>query len=199
MNKLHQIKSYFKFLKRSTNQHGVHSPFVFDLVTKCFYDTQNYSEYSKIKSYRKQLLNNASIINVTDLGSGSQVFKTNTRQVSKMANVAGSSIKEAKLLFRLSHYFQCNSILELGTSLGIATQALHYGNPKANIITIEGCPNISTFTKQNFNNFNLKNIEIITGNFKTILPNLKSNTYDLVYFDGNHQKEATLSYFETLL
>lgn len=28
---------YLKFLLKSTNQHGVHSPFVYDLVTKCFY------------------------------------------------------------------------------------------------------------------------------------------------------------------
>ena len=34
---LQQIKSYLKFLFHSKNEHGVHSPFVFDLVTKCFY------------------------------------------------------------------------------------------------------------------------------------------------------------------
>lgn len=39
------IKSYLKFLWRSKNEHGVHSPFVFNLVTKCFYDTINYPEY----------------------------------------------------------------------------------------------------------------------------------------------------------
>ena len=199
MSKLHQIQYYFKFLKRSTNQHGVHSPFVFDLVTKCFFDKQKHAEYSNIKAYRTQLLNSNSKINVTDLGSGSQVFKTNTRKVSKMTQVAGSRFKEARLLYRLSQYFQFNSVLELGTSLGIATQALHLGNPKAKITTIEGCPNISEFTKQQFDNFNLKNIEIITGNFNTVIPTLNNNTYDLVYFDGNHQKEATLSYFETLI
>lgn len=28
---------YLKFLLKSSNQHGVHSPFVYSLVTKCFY------------------------------------------------------------------------------------------------------------------------------------------------------------------
>ncbi|RAJ16969.1 O-methyltransferase [Olleya aquimaris] len=199
MSKVYQIQSYLKFLIRSTNQHGVHSPFVFDLVTKCFYDKSNHVAYKTIKDYINQLLKSNQTIDVKDLGSGSQVFKTNSRLVSKMAKVAGSSFKEAKLLYRLSNYFQFNSILELGTSLGIATHAMHLGSPKATITTIEGCPNISEFTKHTFNNFNLKNIEVMTGHFNSNLPNLKNNTYDLIYFDGNHQKEATLHYFETLL
>ena len=29
--------SYFKFLLKSTNQHGIHSPFVFAYLTKCLY------------------------------------------------------------------------------------------------------------------------------------------------------------------
>jgi len=32
-----KLKSYFSFLLKSTNQHGVHSPFVYDLITQCFY------------------------------------------------------------------------------------------------------------------------------------------------------------------
>ena len=33
-------KKYLLFLWKSTNQHGVHSPFVFRLVTKCFYNKE---------------------------------------------------------------------------------------------------------------------------------------------------------------
>jgi hypothetical protein len=32
-----KLKSYLSFLLKSTNQHGVHSPFVYDLTTQCFY------------------------------------------------------------------------------------------------------------------------------------------------------------------
>ncbi|WGD34894.1 class I SAM-dependent methyltransferase [Olleya sp. YS] len=199
MSTSHQITSYFKFLKRSTNQHGVHSPFVFDLVTKCFYNKSNHVAYKTIKDYINQLLKSNQTIDVKDLGSGSQVFKTNSRLVSKMAKVAGSSFKDAKLLYRLSNYFQFNSILELGTSLGIATHAMHLGNPKAKITTVEGCPNISTFSQNTFNNFNLNNIDLLTGDFTIVINQLKTTTFDLIYFDGNHQKEATLNYFETLL
>lgn len=33
-----KISSYFKFLLKSTNQHAVHSPFVYNLVTRCLYN-----------------------------------------------------------------------------------------------------------------------------------------------------------------
>lgn len=35
-----RVLSYLKFLLKSTNQHGVHSPFVFQFVTKCLYGTK---------------------------------------------------------------------------------------------------------------------------------------------------------------
>ena len=51
---LQKIKSYIKFLYHSKNEHGVHSPFVFDLVTKCFYDKTKYPEYSLLKNNSKR-------------------------------------------------------------------------------------------------------------------------------------------------
>jgi len=35
-----QFKSYLKFLLKSTNEHGVHSPFVYNFVTRCLYNKQ---------------------------------------------------------------------------------------------------------------------------------------------------------------
>jgi hypothetical protein len=42
---LFQFKTYLKFLWNSKNEHGVHSPFVFLLVTKCFYNKTNFAPY----------------------------------------------------------------------------------------------------------------------------------------------------------
>lgn len=196
---MYQIIQYFKFLLKSTNEHGVHSPFVYDLITKCFYNKKNYPDYKTIIDYKAALIKNKTLIQVTDLGAGSQVMKQEKRSISKMAKNAGSTNKRAKLLYRLSNYFEPENSLELGTSLGIATAALHLGSPEAKITTIEGCPNISAFSKSNFEVFKLKNIEVITGDFNVEIEQLKTNSYDLVFFDGNHKKQATLDYFEALL
>jgi predicted O-methyltransferase YrrM len=87
----------------------------------------------------------------------------------------------------------------LGTSLGIATYAMHSGTPKSHITSIEGCPNTSAFSKKQFKIQGAEHINIITGDFNNEIEKLSSNSYDLIFFDGNHQKEATLKYFETLL
>ncbi len=196
-----QIKSYFNFLLKSTNQHGVHSPFVFNLVTKCFYDSTPNPEYSILKNYRKSLLENKKFIEVTDFGAGSKVFKSNKRQIAKIATTAGISSKRAQLLYRIIHYFQPEVVLEIGTSLGLATAALSLGNPKTKIITVEGCAATANQSQLQLQKFNLQNVTLINAEFSTFLNASKtqSSIFDLIYFDGNHSRKATLDYFEILL
>ena len=209
---LFQIKSYLKFLWHSKNEHAVHSPFVFNLITKCFYDSKAKPEYQVLKDYRKALLGNKNTIEVTDFGAGSKVFKSNTRQISKIAKTAGITQKRAQLLFRIVNYFQPDTILEIGTSLGLATSALSLGNPKAKITTLEGCPETASIAKIQLQKFNFNNVELAVTEFSSYLEkwnsslntateHYKLNTehFSLIYFDGNHQKKATLDYFELLL
>jgi len=201
LNMLYILKSYINFLWHSKNEHGVHSPFVFDLVTKCFYDKKNYPEYSILKNYRNSLLQNNNTIEVTDFGAGSRVFKSNTRAINQIAKNAGISPKRAQLLFRIVKYFKPENILEIGTSLGLATSALSLGNKNSKISTLEGCPNTIAIAKIQLQKFNFNTIEYINAEFSSYLNNcqLKTENYQLIYFDGNHSKKATLEYFELLL
>ncbi|WPR71293.1 class I SAM-dependent methyltransferase [Flavobacterium sp. NG2] len=198
---LFQIKSYLQFLWHSKNEHAVHSPFVFLLITKCFYDTKPKADYTILKNYRQSLLENKNTIEVTDFGAGSKVFKSNQRQIAQIAKTAGISPKRAQLLYRIAAYFQPETILELGTSLGLATSALALGNPKATITSLEGCPNTMAIAKKQLQQFNLNNVNTVVTEFGTYFDNLKLETlnFKLIYFDGNHSKKATLDYFERLL
>ncbi|UKM63624.1 class I SAM-dependent methyltransferase [Flavobacteriaceae bacterium GSB9] len=195
----YQATQYIKFLLKSTNQHGVHSPFVYNLVTQCFYDKKRYADYRIILNYRKALKKDKTEINVTDLGAGSRVAIQKTRKVSEITKNAGTTNHRTKLLYRIVRYFKPLAVLELGTSLGIGTHAISLGTPNGKIVSIEGCPNISTFTKNRLQEYDAQNAEIVTGDITNELKKRTKNQYDLVFFDGNHQKEPTLSYFETLL
>ncbi|MBP2282660.1 putative O-methyltransferase YrrM [Flavobacterium sp. CG_23.5] len=209
---LFQIKSYLQFRWHSKNEHAVHSPFIFTLITKCFYDKKPKPEYAILKEYRNSLLENKNSIEVTDFGAGSKVFKSNKREISKIAKTAGITGKRAELLFRIVNYFEPDSILEIGTSLGLATAALSLGNTNANITTLEGCPETAKVAQEQFKKFNFKNINSVVSEFTSYLEkwnlplntktehyNLNTEHFSLIYFDGNHQKQPTLDYFELLL
>lgn len=137
---------------------------------------------------------------MTDFGAGSKVFDNNRRVVSKIASAAGISKKRGKLLAKTIHYFQPHHILEIGTSLGISTAYMAAGAPQANITSLEGCPATAQIAIESFKKLDIKNIEVIIGEFDQSLDQVIENkSYDIIFFDGNHQKEATIRYFEKCL
>ena len=198
---LFQIKSYLKFLWYSKNEHAVHSPFVFNLITKCFYDTIQKPQYIILKKYRQSLLDKSNFIIVTDFGAGSKIFKSNVRSIAKIAKTAGISPKRGELLLRVTNYFQPKSILEIGTSLGLATSAMALGNKETVITTVEGCPETAKIAQNQFRKFELKGINSVVSEFDSYLDTIPATEvkFDMIYFDGNHSKKATLVYFEKLL
>ncbi|MGM5470783.1 O-methyltransferase [Flavobacteriaceae bacterium LMO-SS05] len=196
---MYPLLQYLKFFFTATNQHGVHSPFVFKLVTTCFYDKTNHEAYTKLKAYRTALLSSTEQLSITDFGAGSKRLSSSLRFIKNMAKTSGTPLNRAKLLFRIVKYLKPQQILELGTSLGMATQAMALGNEDAHVSSIEGCPHVSAFAKQQLDRFQIQNLTLKTGRFEDELPTLAQHQWDLVFFDGNHQKAATLQYFETLL
>lgn len=50
-----KIISYLKFLLKSTNEHGVHSPFVFNFVTKCLYSKKKFHSNKTINVLLKSI------------------------------------------------------------------------------------------------------------------------------------------------
>lgn len=197
---MHQFLSYIKFLIKSTNQHGVHSPFVYHLLTKCLYKKENFPEFEILEEHRNSLLNGNSTIEITDFGSGSRVFKSNKRAVAKIAKVAGITPKRQQLLFKLIRYFQPSEILELGTSLGMSTAAMALGNPLATINTIEGCPETLAKATEYFSAFVLHNITTHNVSFEAYFRSIPTGKYiDFAFIDGNHTEKDTLDYFKALL
>lgn len=195
---IYTLKKYLQFLLRSTNQHGVHSPFVFKFVTRCLYDNSKHEEYKKLYNYREGLLNSDEVIQVTDYGAGSRIFKSEKRKISAIAKHAGATRGRMKLLYRLVYYFRPAQILELGASVGLATYSLALPE-SGQVASVEGCPATAAVAKKQLGDYGLTDVKIQISDFSKALQELGSEKFDLVYFDGNHSKEATLSYFERLL
>jgi hypothetical protein len=52
---LYEFASYIKFLFTSTNQHGIHSPFIYNYVTKCLYPKSNFKGGKSIQVLLKSI------------------------------------------------------------------------------------------------------------------------------------------------
>jgi len=98
-------------------------------------------------------------------------------------------------------YYQPQSVIELGTSLGITTCYLLLANPGSEVLTFEGAPEVGNIAKQNFESLHLENIRLIDGNFDyTLYPAIYHlPSVDFAFVDGNHRREPTLNYFNCLL
>lgn len=201
MKKLRILLNYLIYRSKSVNEHGVHSPFVYELLLSTIYNKRNFYAYLQIEKLRNALSLSDEKLECMDLGAGSHVKNTFKKSVKDILTSAAKPPKYAQLLFRLVNHFQPATILELGTSLGISSAYMAVANSKSNLITIEGCNEIADVAKRNFKNLELKNIEQVVGNFDEVLPDVlkKVNQLDFVFFDGNHRKEATLNYFRQCL
>ena len=194
---------YFNYWITASNGkgHGMHSPFVFEFITKILNDRTAYTEYEKVEALRDQLLNDTTVLEVEDFGAGSAIDKKNKRSISSIAKNAAKPKKFGQLLFRMVKRYQPKTILELGTSLGITTSYLSLAKPDARLITMEGSKEIADVAKQNFNAIELKNVELIEGNFDNTLSSVVRGlpSVDFSFIDGNHQQEPTERYFKELL
>ncbi len=192
---------YVRHFINAGNEHGVHSPFVFNLLTNVVYRNDKEIVFDKIENIRKKFLADNSRIMVTDLGAGSSFDgRKIERSIGEIAQKFAKAPRHCRFLYRMAEYQKPKVMIELGTSLGISSMYLAATNPSGKLYTIEGCPETSNKANSGFRENGFSNIEVINGNFGQVLPDLlkKVNTYDLVYIDGNHTYEATVQYFKLL-
>lgn len=195
------ILEYIKYLFRSFHLHGIHSPFVFQLNEDIVKEKISFYAFDEIESIRAKLLLTEKEIEVLDLGAGSKRGNNKKKRINDIARSALKKPKYAQLMFRLAYKAKPKTILEIGTSLGITTSYLSKACPLAQVISLEGCPEISKVAKINFDKLGLQNIKQVLGNFDDTLSKEinQLDTLDFVYFDGNHQEEPTLRYFNLCL
>jgi len=194
-------KDYLLHRLKAKNRHGIHSPFVYRLVDTIIYDFNAKKVYTEVENIRNGLLADDRLISVTDLGAGSHVNNNRQKRVGDIAKNALKPPKLAQLLYRLAADVKPDSIIELGTCLGTTSLYLQMAAPQAKVYTLEGCPETAGIAKETFKKAGLNNIDLTVGNFDDTLPGVINglDKLDFVFVDGNHQKDATLKYFEWCL
>ena len=192
----------FKFVKYALfsghiSGHGIHSPFVFDLVSKIMRNKIDPVIVFSIETIRKKMVSNPDLIVVNDLGSGSSKMKSNLRKVSDIAKTSAISRKYGIFLSKMSGNFSGQLVIEFGTSLGISTLYLASTCPGTPVFTIEGCPSTAGIASRNFSEAGLTNIRLFTEPFEIAIGQISSMniTPGLVFIDGDHRKDPLMNYF----
>ena len=200
---LFQIKSFIKYQLKAHYKkgYGLHSPFVFKLVRDIIYCQYPFYAFGRINQLRNKLAKSSHLINVVDYGAGSSVLGGKSREVSGLVKQSSIRSKYGKLLFRIVNETNPESILELGTSIGISTVYLALTDKRRKVTTIEGCPETSQFAGELFDELRCDSIHRITGRFNDVLPAFvaQQSKLDFVFFDGHHLKQATMDYFNICL
>lgn len=134
--------------------HGIHSPFIFELITKVIEEKTPYYKYIDIQEY----IDNNPHLN-------EKVTKYN------------------KLAFRLTNYFDAENILEIGAGEGINTLFLTAPSKKIKCTCIETNTNKSLLASklylgwsQNIELYTNKDLSFINGKYDCIYINLKNYT-----------------------
>lgn len=197
------LSCYFRYCLKARSRHRIHSPFVFSFVTKVLHDKTEYAEYKAVEAIVSQMRQIKGVIEISDFGAGAGKKKYSTKilPVCKIVESSAVNRKKGRLLFRIARHYSANTIIELGTSLGISTMYLASACPTAKVVTIEGCSSKAEIAVKSFKALGSGNIDMELGSFIHVLPKLLPElpAPDLVFIDGDHRKESVLRYFELLL
>ncbi|MDL2256027.1 class I SAM-dependent methyltransferase [Parabacteroides sp. OttesenSCG-928-K15] len=186
-----QLVRYKRFHR--SKGHGIHSPFVFNLLTKVIREKGSYYRFHDIELLRKRLLQNNQEVVWPDMRRPSRVRKSTIAEIVRKEAV---SPKVGALLFRLVHYFQSKSILQIGSSMGLSTLYLTSCMPDISCVSLEPVEAFAAISQWTCREASAK-VEQLTGhNEEQLAKALKrAEPYDFVFFNGRNEQYDTLHLF----
>lgn len=202
MSRFFQAKAFINHWLDSVEEHSLHSPFFFDFYDKVI-KTGSEEDFSAIEATRTKLLQNESLLDIVDLGSGSSSKSTNgnKRKVSEITATSVAPAWLAQLYFRVCQYTEVHNVVELGTSMGLTS--LYFSElPGCKVHTFEGSHALANMALTNFEYFEKKNIQLIEGDIANTLPRFLQDNLTKIGFalvDANHRYAPTIQYFEWLM
>lgn len=190
----------FSFYRRAQSGRKIACPAFQQWREMVLEDRRQFYCFAPLEGQRDLLRHDNRSIQIQDLGAGSR--KSAPKQVADLARRSLSPAWQAQFLFRLINFHQPQTILELGTSLGISALYQHAAKRSAQMISIEGCPEIHAIAKKNARLFGASaSLQLWQGSFAELLPSaLKQlGQLDYAFIDGHHLRQPTLDYFEACL
>jgi predicted O-methyltransferase YrrM len=151
-----------------------------------------------VEEERKKLTNDPTKFERMDLGAGGQIGQVT---IKRIARTALSTPSECRRLYRLAHFLKPKATIELGTSLGLSSAYIISGHPAMRYFGVEGDPFLAVQATKLLDKVESNQTKILKCTIEDTLASLneKGERFDLVYMDGHHEFEATLTYFEQIV
>jgi len=196
MSRFFQVKAYINHWLDAVEEHSLHSPFFFDFYDKVIRGKSE-EDFSRIERIRDTLLQSNDVLQIEDLGSGSQV-KTLYQPERRIADIATTSLTPADLAqiyFRTCQYTEVHNVVELGTSMGLTS--LYFSElPDCKVHTFEGSHALANVALTNFEYLDKKNIHLIEGDIATRLMKRCNEKTIMVIDDIHHSPEMEKAWKE---
>lgn len=177
---------------------GVHSPFVYNLITKVIEERCPYYSFYDIELIRKQLLFENKQITYPDR---QQKGRLRSRTIGQIVEREAISPKHGALLFRLAHYFKSKHILQFGPSMGLSTLYLTSYAPDLKCIALESIPEFAAIARIAFDKAARNPVDLRVGGYKGLLPAALKDMeqLDFVFFNTLYEQQNAIWLFEECL
>ncbi len=197
------VQSFWRYFYSAQTRYDVHSPFLSKWVEAVLEDRRDFYIFDEAEIIRHYWLNyvQQEIDFTTDHGAGSRAGQGGVRSVKDIVRTSAVDPETARRLFRIAHFHQPKTILELGTNLGMSALYLQAACKYDHFITIEGHPALANLAKASFERAKKPLPDLRIGTFADLLPKALNDLkqVDLAWIDGDHRYEPTIRYFEQLL
>ena len=180
--------------------HGVHSPFVFDLITTVIEEQRHYYCYKQIHSVRLQLLQDQQKV----------MLRNRLMSIKKAIATDCFTESEDRLLFRLSNRFRPKTIYVEGSRFGLTPLYLTSYAKDSACIVIEPEPTIAVVAREQLKKYAWASVEIYSEAI-ALPPQLdfivwgasfhtnKSGASALLSDEKRNEKALTMANFERFL
>ena len=168
---IHYLKNYVRyvFCSRHWRGYGIHSPFVFELVTKVIEEKLPYYKYGLVEKVRK----------IYQTSSKSLILDGEEVKVLRLAKRLSMDPSHAQVMFRLVNKFKPKNVLELGMGMGITTMYLAAPDSRINMVTVGKDQSLADFATSYMRKAGFQNVKVEVGDTMKCLPKVLSSMESL--------------------
>ncbi len=186
-----QLQTLIPWYLQAKTAYSVHSPMVYRFCEEVLDDHRWYYAFESIEVERTRLQQDTRPLPVGGLGAGSQFEQAEGNVVRNILKSSSSQPWKGRTLFRICKWWQPDTILEFGSSLGISTAYLAFASQNTPLFAIDGNAGLLAIAQTVWKELQLSNIQAVHSSFQQAwqqIPDLK-NQRVLIYLDGDHQSD----------